>query len=239
MTKISGEARICSYHSARQRGRTYWCVPCSQNNCFVPPRSLRTTPIIGKDSMMRAVLALFLCPMLAGSALAQDVGTTLDAQLKAARTEQAAADIETHRLDRLAGMAQNEAGRLRAQQAAAAQAIEADEARITSADAAARLASAYVAAHRQQLAEEQRPASLLLAGLGVMARRPPLLALADSGSTDELVKVRILLDSTLPAIRSRTTALSAQLAEGQRLEQSARAARAELVDSKRQLVERR
>jgi len=185
---------------------------------------------------MRAVLALFLCPMLAGSALAQDVGTTLDAQLKAARTEQAAADIETQRLDRLAGMAQNEAGRLRAQQAAAAQAIEAAEARITSADAAARLASAYVAAHRQQLAEEQRPASLLLAGLGVMARRPPLLALADGGSTDELVKVRLLLDSTLPVIRRRTARISAELEQGRRLQQSLSAARAEMVSSQKNLV---
>ena len=100
---------------------------------------------------------------------------------------------------------------MRAEQAAAAQEIEAAEARITAADTQLRLASAYVAAHRQRLAGEQRPVSSLLAGLAVMGRRPPLLAIADRGSTDELVKVRILLDSTLPVIRARTATLSAQL----------------------------
>ena len=110
--------------------------------------------------------------------------------------------------------------RLRAQQAAAAQAIEAAEARITASDAQFRLAAAYVAAHRERIAEEQRPVSSLLAGLAVMAQRPPLLALADRGGVDEFVKVSVLLDSTLPVIRSRTRALSAQLAEGQRLEKS-------------------
>ena len=188
---------------------------------------------------MRTVLALLLCLSLAGSALAQDGGTSLDAQLNAARAEQTAADREAQRLDRIAAKAQNEADRLRAQQAAAAQAIEAAEARITSADAAGRLASAYVAAHRRQLVEEQRPASLLLAGLGVMARRPPLLALADSGSTDELVKVRILLDSTLPAIRARTGRISAELEQGRRLQHAMADARHEMVRSQKDLVVKR
>jgi septal ring factor EnvC (AmiA/AmiB activator) len=159
---------------------------------------------------MRAAIALLLCLLLGGSASAQ-VGESLDSQLKAARAEQAAAEAETSRLDGIAAKARNEADRLHAQQAAAAQAIEAAEARITSADTRLRLASAYVAAHREQLVAEQRPASLLLAGLAVMARRPPLLALAGGGSTDELVKVRILLDSTLPAIRARAGRISAEL----------------------------
>jgi septal ring factor EnvC (AmiA/AmiB activator) len=102
-----------------------------------------------------------------------------------------------------------------------------------------RLASTYVEAHRARLAEEQRPVSSLLAGLAVMAQRPPLLALADGGGTDELVKVGVLLDSTLPAIRSRTRALSAQLAQGQELEAAALAARSELVRSQDQLASRR
>ena len=41
-----------------------------------------------------------------------------------------------------------------------------------------------------------------------------LLVLADRGGTDELVKVRLLLDATLPVIRSRTGRLSAELAQG-------------------------
>jgi len=72
-----------------------------------------------------------------------------------------------------------------------------------------------------------------------MAQRPPLLVLADRGGTDELVEVRLLLDSTLPVIRRRTAALSAQLAEGQRLQQAALAARAELTRSRQVLLDRR
>ena len=72
-----------------------------------------------------------------------------------------------------------------------------------------------------------------------MARRPPLLALADRGSTDELVEVRILLDSTLPVIRSRTSRLSAELAEGQRFQQAAIAARTGLAQSRQELVVKR
>jgi septal ring factor EnvC (AmiA/AmiB activator) len=72
-----------------------------------------------------------------------------------------------------------------------------------------------------------------------MARRPPLLALADGGGTDDLVRVSVLLDSTLPVIQSRTRALSGQLANEQRLEAAALSARAELVRSRQELGSRR
>jgi septal ring factor EnvC (AmiA/AmiB activator) len=177
--------------------------------------------------------------LLAASGTAQPQSQPLDEAVRRARAEQASAEAETARLERSAAGARNEADRLRAQEAAAAQAIDAAEARITAADAQFRLASAYVAAHRLQLAEEQRPVSSLLAGLAVMGRRPPLLALADGGGTDDLVKIGVLLDATLPAIRSRTRALSAQLAQGQRLERSALSARVELVHSQEELASRR
>jgi len=53
------------------------------------------------------------------------------------------------------------------------------------------------------------------------------------------VKVRILLDATLPVIRSRTARLSAQLSEGRLLEQAAASARAELLQSRQDLGVRR
>jgi len=188
---------------------------------------------------MRALaLALALCPLLAASAVAQGGGQPLDTALKAALAEQANADAETTRLEQAAAKAQNDAGRLHAQQAAAAQAIQAAEARISAANARLQLASAYVAAHRQQLANQQQPVSSLLAGLATMARRPPLLVLADRGGTDELVKVRLLLNATLPVIRARTGRLSAELAQGERLKQSALAARSELARSRDNLAAR-
>jgi murein hydrolase activator len=189
--------------------------------------------------MRGIVFALILSPFLAASALAQSEGQSLDAALKQALAEQASADAQTAKLEQAATKARTEADRLHAEQAAAAQAIDAAEARISAADARLRLSSAYVAAHRQQLAAEQQPVSSLLAGLATMARRPPLLVLADRGGTDELVEVRLLLDSTLPVIRSRTGRISAELAQGRRLQQAALAARAELANSRNGLLGRR
>ena len=189
--------------------------------------------------MRGLAFALLLCPLVAGSALAQAGGQPLDAQLKAAMAEQAAAEAETAKLEQAASHAQNDADRRHAQQEAAAQAIDAAEARISVANARLQLTSAYVAAHRQQLAAEQQPVSSLLAGLATMGRRPPLLVLADRGGTDQLVEVRLLLDSTLPVIRSRTSRLSAELQQGQRLQQAALAARAELARSRDNLLARR
>jgi septal ring factor EnvC (AmiA/AmiB activator) len=188
---------------------------------------------------VRAVLILLLCLPMAASALAQNAGPPLDEALKQARAEQAAAEKQAARLEAAASRAQNEAERLRAQQEAAAQQIEAAEARITAEEAQLRLASVYVAQSQRRLAVEQRPVASLLVGLAMMGRRPPLLALADQGSTDELVKVRILLDSTLPAIRSRTGLLSAELAEAERLRKSALDARAALVRGRQALGARR
>jgi septal ring factor EnvC (AmiA/AmiB activator) len=189
--------------------------------------------------MRRLAMILLLAPLIAASAPGRPQATPLEQQLKQARTEQAAAEAETARLEKAAAQARGEAQRLQAQQAAAAQAIDAAEARITAAGVQFRLAAAQVAAERQRLAQEQQPVSSLLAGLAVMARRPPLLALADGGSADELVKVSVLLDSTLPVIRSRTRGLSAQLAREQQLQAAALSARAELVRSRQELASKR
>lgn len=189
--------------------------------------------------MKRAACAILLFPLLAASAPAQPPATPLEQALKEARAEQASAEAETRKLEQVAEQARGESERLRAREQAAARAIDAAEARISAADVQYRLAAAEVEAQRQQLAEEQRPVSSLLAGLAVMARRPPLLALANGGGTDDLVRVSVLLDSTLPVIRSRTRGLSSQLSSEQRLEAAALSARAELVRSRQELRSRR
>ena len=73
----------------------------------------------------------------------------------------------------------------------------------------------------------------------MMARRPPLLALTSDASMEEFVRVRLLLDASLPVIRKRTAALSAELAEGQRLERAAVAGRADSARSRDELAARR
>jgi len=191
--------------------------------------------------MIRFAPVLLLAPLLAAaSAPVQPQGPSLNDALKQAQKEQAFAEAETARLEKIASGARDEAARLQAQQAAAAQGIEAAEARITAADANLRLVSAAAELRRAELQREQQPIASLLSGLVMMGRRPPLLAVADGGaSADELVRVRVLLDTTLPVIRARTASLSAQLSEQQRLQVQAQLANAELVKSREQLVERR
>lgn len=188
--------------------------------------------------MRRAFLALLLCPLVGASALAQQP-SPLDAAIRQAKAEQAEAEAQAAKLEIVAANARGEAERLRAEQAAAAQAIEASEARITAADAELRLVSAALADRRQRLVEEQQPIASLLAALAVMGQRPPLVAIADRASVDEFVKVRLLLDSTMPVIRARTAALSSKMRGAERLQEVAATARAELIASRQDLLAKR
>jgi septal ring factor EnvC (AmiA/AmiB activator) len=146
----------------------------------------------------RLFLALPLLALAAASGPVQPRGEPLDAAAARAITEARAAEAQTARLQKAANAAKNEAERLSAQRAAATQAIEAAEARITAADANARLIAALMADRRERLSREQAPAASLLGGLAIMSERPPLLAILDQGSTEEFVRVRLLLDSTCP-----------------------------------------
>lgn len=188
---------------------------------------------------MKLAVAALSMSLTAATALGPNPGEPLQSALQRAQSEQAAAEAQTKRLESVAANARSEADRLRAQQAAAAQAIETAEAGITTAETRLRLAAAYVAAHRQQLAVEQQPVSGLLAGLALMADRPPLLVIAQQRGSDELVKARILLDSTLPVIRNRTARLSTELVEARRLENAAVTAKADLARSRDELVVKR
>jgi murein hydrolase activator len=191
--------------------------------------------------MSRLALAALLAPLLlaAASAPVQPQAQPLDQTLRQAQAEQAAAEAQVARLLRVANNARGDAARLQAQQLAAAQALEASESQITAADAELRLVSGRLVAQRAQLQREQQPISSLLAGIALMAQRPPLLAIADQHSTDEMVRVRVLLDATLPVIRRRAAAISAQLGESARLEQQASAARDNLGRSQALLTTRR
>ena len=190
---------------------------------------------------MRGLALLLLVLPLAAAAsapLAPEV-PPINQQLKVARAEAVAAETEAKRLGQIADRARDAATKLRAQQLSAAQAIAASEARITAADAELRVIAAAIAERRTRLEHQQRPAAALLAGLAVMAQRPPLLAVADEGSTDDFVEVRLLLDSTLPVIRRRTAALSAELEQGRKFAQAAREARARLAVSRDELTARK
>jgi septal ring factor EnvC (AmiA/AmiB activator) len=187
----------------------------------------------------RLTLALPLLAAIASIGPAQSAGEPLETSARRALAEARAAEAQYEKLQKAAGEARDELQRVRAQQAASAEAIAAAEARISAADVSARLIAAQLATRRERLRREQAPATALLGGLAVMAERPPLLAILDHGSTEEFVRIRLLLDATLPVIRARTASLRAELDRGRQLQTAAENARSELVASRNLLAERR
>jgi septal ring factor EnvC (AmiA/AmiB activator) len=186
-----------------------------------------------------AILLVAAAPiLLAASGSVAPQGVTADAALAEAQAEARAATKRLGELEGRAAKAQSDADRLKAEQAAAAAAIEQAEANIDEADAQLRLARAQSALAEQRLAERRAPLAALLAGLATMGRQPPLLTLADHGSVDELVRVKALLDATMPAIERRSAALKGQLAERKKFELAANLARAELARGRELLGQR-
>lgn len=190
--------------------------------------------------MKRRLISL-ACPLLllcTASTPVTGQGEPTSRALAQARAEARAAEAEANRLERAAGKARDEAARLAAERQAAAAAIGASEARISAADAQVKLIEAIVAARAERLARQQAPVASLLAGIAAMGRRPPLLSIADDNSLTEFVRVRALLDTTLPVIRARSAALSEELAQGRRLEAQALRARDHLATAREELSKR-
>ena len=187
---------------------------------------------------MRRLLAPFLLVALLGGgwAVAQaPAGPTL-AQ---ARQEAVAARRRSELLEREAQRATGEAARANAAAAALASRIEAAEADITAAQARIALIERLSAEQRARLAASQGSLIRLTAALQTMARRPPALALVQPGSLDEVVHVRALLASSLPAIRARTAGVRAEMARGEALRREAREAVVQLGSGRRDLQQRR
>jgi murein hydrolase activator len=185
-------------------------------------------------------LASLLLPLLLAGASGQVVPVTegADAAVARARLETADATRRLQALEAAAAKAKSEADRLRAEQAAAAAAIEEIEARIGELDARLRLARTRAALAEQRLAERRAPLSAMLAGLVTMGRQPPLLALADQGSVEEMVRVKALLDVTMPLIERRSAKLKADLAERHRLALAEQDAMLQLARGRSELARR-
>ncbi len=188
---------------------------------------------------MRWVALVFPLLLAAASAPVAPVAETADASFARARAEAQQAAKRLAALESEAAKAGNEAAKLRAEQAAAAAAIEEAEAKIGESDARLRLARGQVALGEQRLAAKRAPLAALLAGLATMGRQPPILTLADQRSVDDMVRVKALLDATMPVIEARSAALQAELGQRRRLAASADAARAELAKGRDELANRR
>ncbi len=187
------------------------------------------------------ILAFAAALGLAAAALANTPSP--QTALLRAQAEAREAQSKARALEARAEAATTRVNRTRAALSAAVARIAAAEAGINAAEARVRIVDERRRAQRVRLAAEERPAVALVAGLQTLARRPPVLALVQPGTLQDLVHTRALLAGTMPAIAARTAGIRAELAASDRIERDAvvaaaglRARHAELDTQRRRLA---
>ncbi len=165
-------------------------------------------------------------------------------RLREAREAKAAAEARVRALEARAAEARDAADRTARELDALRGRVAATEADIAAAQARVALVRGLQRTRAARLGERQRPVVELMAGLEARRRRPPVLALLQPTSLDDLVHTRAVLATVAPAVQARTAALRSELREARALEVTARAAvsalrtaRGRLVDDQRRLAE--
>ena len=171
-------------------------------------------------------IVLGLAVMISGSVAAQDADAPLSltdqqARLVAAKRDSALAERRADALAAQAAAERNQAERALAQEGALAARVAASEADLAAAQARAAIVGQLLAKRRGALGAAQTPVARLLAALESLARRPPVAAIAQPGSVDDLVHVRAVLGSALPVVRQRTAAVRAEVEATRRLQRNA------------------
>ena len=164
--------------------------------------------------MRRAFVPIAALAVLAGAAVwAQDDPVAAGRErLGAAKRAAVEAAARSKRLEQAARAAQAGAERTGAAQAALAARIAAAEASRAAAQARVALIGELLARRRADLAARQAPVARLVGALQSLATRPAWLAVAHPGSTDDLVHVRAVLGTVVPAMQQRTAAVRAGVA---------------------------
>lgn len=176
--------------------------------------------------------------MVSGFALAQPRSDGLagdQARLAAARSQSAAAAVRSQQLERAAASEGNAARKAQQQEAAVAARIQRAEADIGAAQARISIVRSLLEAQRAKLASEQQPIARLLAALQSLARRPTLVSFVQPGSVSDLIHVRAVLGTAMPAVQFRTARLRADVQRTRQLEGSAAIAVRSLGSSRSQL----
>ncbi len=162
----------------------------------------------------RALPAVLALAALAGGVAAQAPPPPGDerARLIEARQAAAVAGARAERLLVAAALETDAAARAAAEQRGLAARVTAAEAGLAAAELRARIVARQLAARRGALAAEQAPLARLLAAIQSLTMRPAAAAVAQPGSVDDLVHLRAVLATTLPAIRARTAEVREQVA---------------------------
>ncbi|PXA86997.1 metalloendopeptidase [Nostoc sp. 3335mG] len=183
---------------------------------------------------------LFAATAIAALATTAQAPGLDEARVSLVVAKQAAADAEARAaaLNQAAEDADTQAARARAKAQALQLQVQAAQSDIAAAQARIRLIASLQQVAREKIADKQGPVLHLTAALQTMARRPPALAIAQPGSIDDIVHVRLLLADTLPVIQARTAGLRADLDKQTQLRSDAERAVAALGASQTLLAQR-
>ena len=160
-------------------------------------------------------------------------------RLQAANRDAKAARERSDRLSQAARNERDQAAKAQAETAAMGERIRAAQADIVAARARIAIIRNLLEEQRATLAERQGPIARLIAALQSMARRPALASVVQPGSTRDMVHVRAMLATIMPAVEARTAAVRGEIAHVQKLRKQAAVAVKSLSDGRRQLEQER
>ncbi|QGN54930.1 murein hydrolase activator EnvC [Novosphingobium sp. Gsoil 351] len=199
----------------------------------------RSTPV---SAPICAIVALALA-VAAGVGQAQapvlNAGDDPRGALAAALTEQRFAAARAGRLETAAAQASAAADRTAQATAALAARIQQAEAGVAAGEARIALIERQRASLRDSLAVRQAPLVRLTAALQLMSRRPLGLSVVRPGSLRDMVHLRAVLESMLPAVRRQTAGLRAGILRARQLQAAVRQAQSGLRGDQARLAERR
>lgn len=186
-----------------------------------------------------SVIGLLGLPAIAQDPVQFDTPEDARAALDAARQQQRNARARSAQLEQQAARSQEASEKAQADAAALAARVQQAEAGIDAAEARLALANSERRALDRALAQRRTPVVRLTAALQSMSRRPLALSALQSGSLRDLVYTRAVLDSTIPLVRERTSALRSELDRARELEAEAGQALADRRESEAVLAQRR
>ncbi|ABC64740.1 murein hydrolase activator EnvC family protein [Erythrobacter litoralis] len=199
---------------------------------------MQAIPIIGQgDGIMISRLLLLLLGLLAlvgVAALAPGLVAQADgglgdpdqirAAMERARAEAAEAAERGEALETRAREATDAAEKTAQEAAALAARIQQSEAQIAAAEGRVALIEQQRRQLVRRLADRREPMVRLTGALQKFARRPLGLSILKPGSLRETVYLRAMLETTVPQVRRRTTALRSEIDRGRALEAEAQRA---------------
>jgi septal ring factor EnvC (AmiA/AmiB activator) len=196
--------------------------------------------ITASSRLSSAVLLLFavVAVGLAATPRASAAATPQQRLIEARRGARIAA-IRAERLAAAASQERDAAERARAEARAMAARIDATRADIAAARIRLAILEQLLTEQRAALGVVQSPIARLLAALQSLARRPTIVAVAQPGSVDDLVHVRAVLGTALPAVRLRADAVRTALRRTRRLQAGAAQAACALRDGRIRLEAQR